>query len=162
MPVLHSQKKSAWSEQLAAAAKPQPAHWHSHLKRAAEQDDTEMPRLHCSKIFNATHARRHRQNSLSFTRITANTGFDIDLVRFDINWLLIKCILLAHKGSTSLPRVHCWTRWGWKATCASFRSKVFSTLAAVALSFCIWQLVFNYKLIRIKKFVSWFTTKLCN
>jgi hypothetical protein len=27
---------------------------------------------------------------------------------------------------------------------------------------CIWQLVSNNRLIRFKRFVSWFTTKLCN
>ena len=49
----------------------------------------------------------------------------------------------------------------------TFLKAVFSwreslNLGMVALSFFIWQIVFNYGLIRLKTFVSRFSTKLCN
>jgi hypothetical protein len=40
--------------------------------------------------------------------------------------------------------------------CNFFNSKYCSTFV------CIWQLVSNYGLIRLKRFISWFTTKLYN
>jgi hypothetical protein len=38
----------------------------------------------------------------------------------------------------------------------------FLALATVALFVCICQLMSNLGLIRLKRFVSWFSTKLCN
>jgi uncharacterized membrane protein (DUF2068 family) len=43
-----------------------------------------------------------------------------------------------------------------------FSSPIVLALATVALFVCICQLVSNHGLIRLKRFVSWFSTKLCN